>query len=98
MSFPKGLLRDAEIELKTDASLWFDGKKLGKISGNKAVLTERPTETTARSDGYLEQTGEGYGKGFHMQMTDDTLTSYSHASTQLKGDGTVVAILQGHAR
>ncbi len=95
VSIQKGLLRDTTIELKTDASLWFDGKKLGKISDNKAILTERPKETTARSDGYLEQTGEGYGKGFHMKMSDDTLTSYDNATTQLKADGTIVATLQG---
>ena len=99
VTFQKGMLRDTELELKKDGSLWFDGKKLGKISKNKIPLTERPMETTVRSDGYLEETGEGYEKGLYMKMSDDTLSNPSNVnvSTQLKADGSIITSLPGQA-
>lgn len=95
ISFPKGMLRDSEVELKKDGSLLFDGTKVGKVIGNKATMSVRPNEVAMRSDGWLEQTSEGYGKGFHAKMTDDTITNYNDATTQVKPDGSIVVTLPG---
>ena len=95
ISFQKGMLRDNKVVLKSDGSVSFDGKRLGTVSGNKVQLSERPLETTVRSDGYLEETGGGFEHGMFMKMTSDAVTNSRQFSTRLKPDGTIVSFGPG---
>ncbi len=95
ITFAKGMLRDTEIELKKDGAVSLDGKKVGKITGNRVTIAGRPKQVVLRSDGYVEQTGDGFGKGFHMKATDDSLTNDNGAVTQIQSDGTITATPPG---
>jgi hypothetical protein len=91
VTFPKGMMRDAVIELKSDGSLVFDGKKLGKLVGNKASITKPAQDVVLRSDGYTTSSINPN----YLTETADTISSPQGASSKIMPNGSIMVSVGG---
>ena len=53
IQFAVGRSIDSGAELQSDGTLFFDGRRVGKISGNKIVISKPKNAMALRSDGFI---------------------------------------------